>query len=150
MVQREITLALRQPTEEQVAAARAVLAIKDEAERAKLPNLADHYARSTISAFERKDKTLAIQLQAIRIGDLGICSIPFEAFAEIGLDIKKHSPFPRTMVVGLSNTSHGYLPTPEQHKLGGYETWMGTCRVQEDASVIIVKNLLEMLVGLAK
>jgi hypothetical protein len=150
MVRREITLNLRQPTSGQVAEARAVLAVTDEAERARLPNLAQHYARGTIAASERKDKTLAIQLTAIRIGDLGICGIPFEAFAEIGLDIKKRSPFQRTMVVGLANTSHGYLPTPEQHKLGGYETWLGTCRVQEDASVIIVNNLLEMLAELAK
>ncbi len=150
MVQREITLSLRQPTAEQVTEARAVLAIKNEAERAKLPNLAENYARSTVAAFERKDKTLPIQLQAIRIGDLGVCCIPFETFAVIGLELKKRSPFPRTMVVGLANTSHGYLPTPEQHKLGGYETWIGTCRVQEDASVIIVNNLLEMLAELAK
>ena len=26
-------------------------------------------------------------------------------------------------VVSLANAYHGYLPTPEQHALGGYETW---------------------------
>jgi hypothetical protein len=40
------------------------------------------------------------------------------------------------------------LPTPEQHKLGGYETWIGTNQVEEDASVIITKHLLEMLAEL--
>jgi neutral ceramidase len=49
------------------------------------------------------------------------------------------------MVIGLANGTNGYLPTPEQHKLGGYETWLGTNRVQEDASVILTDNLLEML-----
>ncbi len=69
------------------------------------------------------------RLQAIRIGDLAVCGIPFETFVEIGLDLKKRSPFPQTMVIGLANGRHGYLPTPEQHKLGGYETWLGTnCR----------------------
>ena len=29
---------------------------------------------------------------------------------------------------------HGYLPTPEQHELGGYETWLGTNRVEKEAS----------------
>jgi hypothetical protein len=84
-------------------------------------------------------------LQAIRIGDFAVCGIPFETFAEIGLELKHRSPFPRTMVIGLANARHGYLPTPEQHRLGGYETWLGTNVVQEDASVIIVKNLLAML-----
>jgi len=51
--------------------------------------------------------------------------------------------------VELANGSHGYLPTPEQHRLGGYETWLGTNRVQEDASEILTRNLLEMLKELA-
>ena len=50
-----------------------------------------------------------------------------------------------TMVIGLANGRHGYLPTPRQHRLGGYETWLGTNHVQKDASVILVDNLLEML-----
>jgi hypothetical protein len=54
------------------------------------------------------------------------------------------------MVVSLANGRHGYLPTPEQHKLGGYETWIGTCSVQEDASVILTDNLLDMLAELRK
>ena len=91
-----------------------------------------------------------MQLQAIRIGDLVVCGIPFETFVEIGLDLKKRSPFSQTMVVGLANGRHGYLPTLEQHKLGGYETWLGTNQVQEDTSVILTDNLLEMLAELKK
>ena len=34
--------------------------------------------------------------------------------------------------------------------LGGYETWLGTNRVQEDTSVILTNNLLEMLAELKK
>lgn len=89
-------------------------------------------------------------LQVIRIGDIALCAIPFETFVEIGLDIKRRSPFPRTIVVGIANGYNGYLPTPEQHILGGYETWLGTNRVQEDASVLITDQLLEMLADLAK
>ncbi len=69
---------------------------------------------------------------------------------EIGLDLKRRSPFPRTMVVGLANGYHGYLPTPEQRRLGRYETWLGTNRAQEDASVLITDQLLDMLGKLAK
>ncbi len=89
-------------------------------------------------------------VQALHIGDSAVCTLPFEAFAEIGLDLKKRSPFPRTMVISLANGTNGYLPTPEQHELGGYETWMGTSRVQKDASVILTNNLLEMLKNLKK
>lgn len=149
MIQREITLRVRRPTAEQIEAAKAVLAIKDEVERAKLPHLAEVYARRVLS-LAAAPETMQAPLQALRIGDLGVCAIPFEAFVEIGLELKRRSPFPITMVIGIANGSYGYLPTPEQHKLGGYETWLGTNRVQEDASVIITNHLLEMLGELAK
>ena len=145
MRQREVTLKYRRPSAQEVAEAKAVLAVKDKEAVEKLPRLAQNYARSTVSAAERPEETVTVQLQAIRIGDFAVCAIPFEVFVEIGLDLKKRSPFPQTMVVGLANGRHGYLPTLEQHSLGGYETWIGTCRVQEDTSVILTDHLLEMM-----
>jgi hypothetical protein len=150
MKQREITLTYRRPTDEQVAEAKAVLAVKDPAAVAKQPRLAQNYARNTLTAAERKESTVTVIVQAIRIGDLAVCAFPFETFAEIGLDLKKRSPFPQTMVIGLANGRYGYLPTPEQHRLGGYESWLGTNVVQEDASVILSRNLLEMLAELQR
>jgi hypothetical protein len=146
---REITLRMRRPTPKQVERAKAVLAIQDEAESAKLPRLAPDYARRTL-ALAKAEETLRVPLQVLRVGDLAICAIPFETFVEIGLHLKRRSPFSRTIVVGLANGYNGYLPTPEQHRLGGYETWLGTNRVQEDASVLITDTLLEMLGKLAK
>lgn len=144
MRERRVTIHRRRPTPEQIDAAQAVLAVTDAAEREALPRLADVYARRTLAAAEGDD-SVTVTLQALRIGELAVCAIPFETFAETGLDLKKRSPLPRTMVIELANGSNGYLPTPEQHKLGGYETWLGTCRVQEDTSVILTNNLLEML-----
>jgi hypothetical protein len=145
MVQREVTLKYRKPSAQDVAEAKAVLAIKDKAAIEQLPHLAKNYAGSVIGAAERPEETLTVKVQAIRIGDFAVCGIPFETFVETGLDLKKRSPFAQTMVIGLANGRHGYLPTPEQHLLGGYETWLGTNVVQEDASVILTNNLLEML-----
>jgi hypothetical protein len=69
----------------------------------------------------------------------------FEVLVEIGLEIKEKSPFPRTFLIELANGGYGYLPPPHQHELGGYETWLGTARFEEDSSVILTQNLLEML-----
>ena len=148
MRQREVVLKYRRPTAEQIADAQAVVAIKEKAAIENLPRLAQNYARNTLGAAARPEETLTVQVQAIRIGDLAVCGVPFETFVETGLDLKKRSPFPQTMVIGLANGRHGYLPTPEQHRLGGYETWLGTNVVQEDASVILTKHLLEMLAEL--
>jgi len=149
VIQRVVTLRRRRPTPKQIERAKAILAITDETEREKLPRLADIYAERTL-ALAQADETLDAPLQALRIGDLAICAIPFETFVDIGLDLKHRSPFPRTMVLGIANGYNGYLPTPVQHRLGGYETWLGTNRVQQDASVIITNELLDMLDELAK
>lgn len=152
MLQREVTLKLRKPSAEDVAAAQVVLAVKSKDTEAmeKLPKRAKNYAGSVVGAAENPEQTLTVQIQAIRIGDIAVCGIPFETFVEIGLDLKHRSPFSQTLVVGLANGRHGYLPTPEHHKLGGYETWIGTNRVQEDTSVILTNHLLEMLAELKK
>jgi len=85
-----------------------------------------------------------VPLQVLKIGDLGITAIPFETFAETGLEIKDRSPFMEAFTIELANGSFGYLPTPQQHRLGGYETWLGTNFVEEKASTKIVENLMRM------
>jgi hypothetical protein len=86
-----------------------------------------------------------VPLQAVRIGDLGIAAIPFETFAETGLELKDRSPFDHTFTIELANGSFGYLPTPDQHRLGGYETWLGTNNVELKASTKIVSTVLDLL-----
>ncbi|MFT5470426.1 MAG: neutral ceramidase [Verrucomicrobiales bacterium] len=146
MVQREITLKWRKPDADLLARSKKYLATEDEKE---LPRLAKHYARRVIDLAEGPD-TLQALIQVIQIGDLAICTFPFETFAEIGLHLKEVSPFDDTFTIELANGWYGYLPTKEQHKFGGYETWMGTCRVQKDAADILVKNLEEMMAELKK
>ncbi|PQO45280.1 neutral/alkaline non-lysosomal ceramidase N-terminal domain-containing protein [Blastopirellula marina] len=87
---------------------------------------------------------VAVPLQVLRIGDLGITAIPFETFTETGLEIKNRTPFDDAFTIELANGSFGYLPTPEQHRLGGYETWLGTNYVEKDATVKIVDALMKM------
>ncbi len=87
-----------------------------------------------------------IILQALRLGEVGITSIPCEVLCEIGLTLKARSPLPQaTFTIELANGHNGYLPTPRQHALGGYETWMGTCTLEITASIKIEKALLAML-----
>jgi hypothetical protein len=64
-----------------------------------------------------------VTLQLHRIGDLSVGAIPCEVFVEIGLRLKRTSPFTRHFTVSLANGYNGYLPTAEHHAAGGYETW---------------------------
>ena len=84
--------------------------------------LPEVYAREAMRLAEYPD-VVDVILQAIRIGDLGVTAMPSEVFAETGLALKRNSPFVRTMNIELANGFYGYLPTPQQHEWGGYETW---------------------------
>lgn len=65
--------------------------------------------------------TQQVETQVIRLGDAVLCSAPGELFVEWGLEMKKWSPFPYTLVVELANDSVGYIPTYEAFLRGGYE-----------------------------
>ncbi|MBP1988638.1 hypothetical protein [Paenibacillus eucommiae] len=60
-------------------------------------------------------------LQAIRIGNLGICAAPGEIFNEIGLAVKEKSKAKVTFYCGYSNGVLGYFPTAAEYAYGGYE-----------------------------
>jgi hypothetical protein len=140
-------LAVRKPTEEQLAYARQILARPEDAR----PYHAHEriYAQRALQLHDSPDE-VAVPLQAFRIGGLGIAAIPFEVFTESGLAIKRESPLNPTFTIELANGSYGYLPTPRHHALGGYETWLGTNKVEIEASEKIVKTILELFEGLAR
>lgn len=144
MRQREVELKVRKPSPELLARCKRLLA--EPKRRDKFPHERT-YAKRAIQQYESPD-TVRILLQAVRIGELGIAAIPFEVFVETGLELKARSPLKPTFTMELANGGYGYLPTPEQHELGGYETWLGTSKVEVQASVKITNALLEMFAEL--
>lgn len=149
--QSELTLHRRVPTEHQISQAKALLERAAKAgSETELPRYAASYARRVLEFSEecKTASTVDILVQAVRIGGLAICSSPFETFAETGLRLKRQSPFASTFTIELANGAEGYLPTPAQHKLGGYETWLTTNRVEFGASEKLVRKLLAMLEAL--
>ena len=143
MRQREVELKYRNMSVEEVEHALRLLKLPKE-EQGTLHSKAVQYANATVQ-YSEPNKTESVLIQAIRIGDQAIVSLPFEVLVEIGLEIKAKSPFPDTFTISLANGGYGYLPPPNQHELGGYETWIGTSKFEKDSSVILTKHLLEML-----
>jgi hypothetical protein len=141
MAEQILTLERRKPTDEGYLQAKKVLMVEDES---TLPRRAKAYARRAIDLYDGPG-TVDVKLQAVRIGELGIAALPFETFTEIGLAIKEKSSLKPVFTIELANGGEGYLPTPGQHELGGYETWLGTNRVEKQASVKIEKTLLGLL-----
>lgn len=79
------------------------------------------YAREQVLLHEQQSTEVVVQ--ALRIGDIAIASTPTETYALTGLKLKLQSPLTKTMVIELANGGDGYIPPPEQHSLGGYNTW---------------------------
>ncbi|MCC6698217.1 MAG: hypothetical protein IT365_21520 [Candidatus Hydrogenedentes bacterium] len=74
-----------------------------------------------VRAMKAKSPTVNVEVQAMRIGSTGIVGNPAELFCELGLDIKRGSPWKPTMVVELANGHCGYVATSEAYLGGGYE-----------------------------
>ena len=147
MAQKEIELGVRLPSEHDVKRAKEILAA---AKKPVLTGLPEVYARETVLLAKYPPKVKVI-LQAIRIGELGIVANPCETFVEIGLEIKQKSPLRPTFTIELANGYNGYLPTPEHHDLGGYETWRARSSYLEvAASRAITAAWLELLKDVAR
>ena len=138
---RELAITWRKPTPEQAAWAKATLE-KGPAAEGKT-DLSFIYAERTTRLAEYPE-TAKVPLQVLRIGDVCLGTMPCEVFCEIGLDFKSRSPLPKSFMVSLGHGYLGYLPTPRQHRLGGYETWIGTNRLEPNASEKMLDSLLEM------
>ncbi len=147
MEERLLTLGVRMPSDEEVAKAKAVV---DKLPNGLPRNTTESYARETV-LLAQMPPTREMRLQAIRIGELGITALPYEAFGSTGLEIKKRSSLKPTFNVDLANGYYGYLPSPDQHALGGYTTWRArTSMLEVEAEPKVVATILDMLDNVAK
>ncbi len=142
MVERRLTLSMRAPTATEVAEAKQYVA----AMNGRMPKTMEEvYAHETL-IISQIPPTRELKLQAIRIGDLGIAATPCEVYGITGLTIKRQSPLKPTFNISLANGYDGYLPPPEQHKLGGYTTWRARSSCLEvEAEPKIRTAVLELL-----
>ncbi len=140
--QEEISIDVRLPESGEVKRAEKIVAA---AGNTVMNTREEIYARETILIKDYPEQVSLI-LQVLRLGDLAITAIPCEVFVETGLELKNKSPFKPTFTIELANGYNGYLPTPEQHRLGGYETWRArSSYLETEAAPKITTTLLKLL-----
>ncbi len=111
------------------------------------------FAQRQLEFAEEEKASEVVEVGGLAIGELLIIGFPFEPFAEIGMEIKKRSPFKYTFPLELFNGVYGYLATEEavQHE-GGMETYPGVyClrRFVPQAANILIDAAQELATSLA-
>ena len=144
----ELELGVRLPSASDVAQARKILA--GAPKEGNYRDRAQIYARETLIMNETFAPMVKTFVQTMRIGDLGIATFPGEAFVELGLEVKKKSPFKTQFLIELANDYRGYIPTVQGHAEGGYETWRAKSSFLEaQAAPKMVASALRQLETLA-
>ncbi len=116
----------------------------------RLPKTTDEiYALEQI--YLAKAQETDVVVQALRIGQVAIATTPTETYALTGLKLKWRSPLKQTMVIELANGGDGYIPPPEQHPLGGYNTWAArSAGLEMEAEPKIAEAALSLLEKVCK
>ncbi len=91
---------------------------------------------------------VALEVQAFRLSpNVAIVTLPGEVFVELGLAIKKASPFRTTLVVELANDIPSYIPTRKAFGEGSYE--IVNSRVAPGGGELMVEAAIGLLKRLA-
>ena len=92
----------------------------------------------------RDGKPWEVEVQVIALGDqVAWVSLPGEIFVELGLAIKKASPFPHTLIAELANGSIGYIPDKPAYPQGNYEVVSARCA--EGSGEMLVEAAVRLL-----
>ncbi|MSU57443.1 MAG: hypothetical protein EXS35_04560 [Pedosphaera sp.] len=87
-----------------------------------------------------------VRTHFITFGDVALVGCNIEPFCEIGMAIKKQSPFPVTFLCGYTNGRMAYLPTADEWTKGGYE--VENSPFGQNAAEVLQRDILATLRGL--
>ncbi len=86
------------------------------------------HAMKVLDVAGRGGGPLEAEVQVIALGDkLAWVGLPGEIFVELGIAIKKASPFPLTVIAELANGAISYVPTRKGFAEGAYEAVSARC-----------------------
>ena len=133
-----VKLPLAKVTAQDVGKAREVV------KQPKAPFLERVAAFKALDVIGREGKPHEVEVQVIALGtEIAWVSLPGEIFVELGILIKRGSPFRYTMIAELANGSVGYVPHRAAYPQGNYEVVSSRCA--EGSGELLVDAALKLL-----
>jgi hypothetical protein len=100
----------------------------------------DRYLQQEAGAVE----PYTVEVHVLRLGDIAICTNPFELFTDYGIQMKSRSKALQTFVVQLAG-SGTYLPTDRAAAGGGYSAIVQSNRVGPEGGQVLVERTLKLI-----
>ena len=110
---------------------------------AKSLGISSVYHAGAILTRRNRPQRNAMELDAIRIGEITFVTMPYEGFGAHGVYVKENSPFDFTMVFSCANAGWNYIPTAEAYEYGCYESF--TSYFAKGSGETAAETLVEML-----
>jgi hypothetical protein len=140
---RTVPIPLQEVTPEQVTEAKALML------KAAGPEMPFTKKVEVVKAVDlgQRGREVMMEVQVFRLDkDTAIVCLPGEIFVELGMDIKRRSPFPFTTVMTICNDRPSYVPTLKAFREGSYEVLNarvkpGSGEILADTAVALLKQL---------
>lgn len=138
-----LKLPVRMVTEEELASAKAQVEAlsKDPAQHTIMgwhQKIIDRYATQT------PDTTHEVEVHVLRLGDVAICTNPFELFLDFGIQMKARSKALQTFVIQLVHGA-GYVPTEKAVRGGGYSAVVQSNTVGHEGGQLLTDRTIELI-----
>ncbi len=150
-----IKIPIRKPSKEEIEKAKELLSRHIESHSKELTafdlakgsmEVERAYAQEVLLLSQLDKDFEDLELQVIALGNLVLVGIAGEPFVELGLKIKRNSPFRYTGVVSLANGYSGYIPTERAFDEGGYETRLArSSKLDKRAENLIIEEVLRLI-----
>lgn len=144
----ELTLPRREVTEREYQLAKAkVEELSPQAGKQTLVywhgNVVKRYERQQAGTVE----PFTMELHVVRLGEIAICSNPFELYTDFAIQIKARSPALQTFVIQLAGPGT-YLPSQRAVQGGGYSAIAESNEVGPEAGQVLVEQTLTHILEL--
>jgi len=121
---------------------------KDPACASRVAFMARDWHHGVVKRYEElqknPDATYPVEIHVVRLGDLVVCSNPFELFCEYGIRIKARSKATQTFILQMSGFG-SYLPTARAQAAGSYSAIPQSNVIGPEGGQMLVDKTVEVI-----